>query len=80
MRKLRSLSPGDGFLMSADSLRTLLHCTRKETPQMKAQPELSQVRGRYVKGTSRGDNRMVSGLANLERTFFRVANLGYDQG
>ena len=66
--------------MSADSLRILLQCTRKETPQIKAQPELSQVRDRYVKGTSRGDAGMVSGLANRERAFFRVAHLGHGRG
>jgi hypothetical protein len=36
--------PRGGFFMSGDSLRTLLQCTRTETPQIKAQPELSQVR------------------------------------
>ena len=66
--------------MSADSLRNLLQRTRTETPQIKAQPELSQVRDRYVKGTSRGDNGMATGLADRERAFFRVANLGHDRG
>ena len=66
--------------MAADSLRTLLQCTRKETPQIKAQPELSQVRDRYVKGTSRGDNGMATGLADRERAFFRLAPLGHVRG
>jgi hypothetical protein len=66
--------------MSVESLRNLLQRTRTETPQIKAQPELSQVCDRYVKGTSRGDNGMATGLADRERAFFRVAYLGHDRG
>jgi len=72
--------PSDGFVVSADSLRNLLRCTRTELPQIKAQPQLSQVCDRYVKGTSRGDNGMATGLADRERTFFRVAYLGHVRG
>ena len=72
--------PSDGFVVSADSLRNLLRCTRTELPQIKAQPQLSQVCDRYVKGTSRGDNGMATGLADRERAFFRVAHLGHDRG
>jgi len=59
-----------GLSVSADSLRSLAQCTRTELPQIIT----TLNRHQYVKGTSRGDIRVVAGLADYKRAVCRVAD------
>ena len=62
--------PSCSFFVSADSLRSLAQCTRTELPQIISTLNCHQ----YVKGTSRGDIRVVAGLAGCKRAVCRVAD------
>ena len=62
--------PSGSFFVSADYLRSLAQCTRTELPQIITTLNHHQ----YVKGTSRGDNGVATGLADRERAVCRVAD------
>jgi hypothetical protein len=62
------------FGFFAVSLRILLQCTRTEMPRFMFHSRNGQRDAKT--GASRGDNRLVAGLASCERAVCRVARLG----